>query len=404
MSIQVLKPPMTAGQAFGQSLSEGFQEHFAGNVKRGSVAGGLKSLSDQATSLTPLEMYQKLWSIPGMDAQTASQIHPLLQKQQINKARSAAARIRGGTTPAGVGGESTLQEQPQDPLQEQPQEPLQRNYFGMELPEDEIQFESERLAEEQGIDPVIAREEIERRHGKRVPREVKNIEQYKSEVKGILNTEKDKGVRDKLGALVKAEGLKRLEAEGSKRPLDRNDVTKLVAEVHDFAKNRNNLSNLGRMYASSVFNRKSTIKKFNAIKNGYEKFGVKGREQFREDLISYNKLSAPTASRMAFPYSTGMESTLEKIKPSKLHHRKTPESIFENIYKNLTTSDSLLAIGLDLQEKGYDGSAFLNYLEGKTLTGDQNAEISRIPTGINQFKPTLGDIFLETNFFQPKRR
>lgn len=158
----------------------------------------------------------------------------------------------------------------------------------------------------------------------------------------------------------------------------------------NFAKARDRFQAPGRDFWRSLVS-STPLGEIRAAKKAYEEAGAP--EAFLNDLIANRKLSLPYASALAFPPSQELQKTINGIKKANTVE-KIDSDIFRKVLEKATPNDSLQAIALQLQKKGYSPLGFLNLAQENMdrLVPFQQRELENK----GNFQPSLSDILYFT--------
>ena len=382
MSLPVLEPPISRGHSLGLSFVEGMKESFPAALKQGALAGGINKMANDTTSRSPMEEYAMLSSIPGITPETVNQLIPFIKDQRQKRYAESLSKNRQGDI-AGEGGDTGVP-------------------MGVGMKPEQIYQEAQKLMSETGGSLEDATRAVETRNEKDTA--------YANQV--FANRERAKGEFDTtLNNLIQKEGaaayqdiIGELRQDYYDKVIDRvgngEDPTKVATSLSrdllDFAKSRNTLKSLGSDRLSWIYKNSAKKKQISSIRTAYKERDQ--LEQFKNDLVSYQKLSGPVANSIAYPQSSSVKSSINKFSRIRNPFRSDTPNL-ERLAKSLTNQDSLQSIALSLRGKNFDPNKFMDYIadeneKGKiSLSKHQLLELKNRPTS---WVPSLSDILYRT--------
>ena len=361
------------GKSIGQGVSE--------QAERSTLAQGLERIA-QNKGLSEVQRYGQLLRLPG-GAEHASTLIPAIRNQAaLQELRTASPSI--GTPPA-VGSE-------QDRVPEPPQEVSRR----IGTPESIRGRAAERAlrnpAQFPTLESAVAQEE------KEYLNEKANIEQVNEEFQNILSTKLQKGGKesyaDVLGDLQESFRKEAEDAVILGKMSPKEAVRHYTGEALDFAKSRQKLKEVGSLswLSGSREGKKGSLSE---IRKEYEKHDR--LDEYKNDLITYEGLSDPAASRFTYPLSPEVKSAVKSASSigSKLKSTFSYDSIAKKIGNSIQDNDSLLGIAYDLEQNGLSGDKIMSTIQN-LYNKDEiklNSRQARELQSSRNFRPTMNDVY-----------
>ncbi len=392
------------GGGLGAGAGQGLAESVPKEVERVRLSQGLKNLGQDFSNLTPIEQISKLVSIPGMNAQTAMAFIPYLKEQQSRKAlEQRAGQDKGNVSQIGEGKGKT----------ELPSQMLESPRATIRLGPEELLQEANKLA---SLYPGLNDEQLkakakefdEERVGK-AKEQAALADKGESEFNRLTDLFLHKKENEKFADIIgemQGEELRKIR----RRVLDENISPFTAAEeaskdMLNFAKSRQQLRT---NKAALIFGGKSGEKVLKDLQNARPEYAKRGQlENFRNDLITYHKLTPENAARIAYPESEDIKPVINSL--PRTHREKTGSSSvpsiglgpkqkltdtqIENIAKKMSKQDSPKTIALSLLKKGYDGGDFIERLKNYADDNDFSDRQKRDLTSLED-RYSLGDIQL----------
>lgn len=393
MAFQSIPQSSFAG-SLGRGVGQGLSEQLPKEIERIRLSQGLKNLGADTANLSPLEQVSKLAAIPGMNMQNIGAFLPYLQQLQGRKALEQKAGMASKV--------------PEGQKQEVAKEPSYRDRMESQdflVPKNEQQI-YQRANELAKLNPNITEQEAisqaQSEDARRIQADTaleskRNLIQ--NEVNSAAETWLQKQGNQQFGDIIgelKSDYIDKAINKSLAKGVSPYQAGKEAArDMLDFAKTRGQLrTNRAAIFAGG----KSGDKVLKDIKNARSEYEKRGQlENLRNDLINYHDLSPEEADSIAFPVSKGEKSYIDsfpKTLKSKLGMRSTKElseDQIDGIIKRMTNEDSVKSIALDLMERGYSGSAFIEQM--KERKDDLTPRQARDLTTFSE-RPTLGDIQL----------
>jgi len=415
----------------GEGLGKGLSEQLPKEVERYRLSQGLQDFEKKHATSTPFQQAAYLYGIPGMTEEKASNLIRL--NEEANARRQAIEEGERNRTPTGEQKTNNFNQQPQQNINQTnilpPSVEPKSNLKSIVTPESEkaIQTPILKPTPEQ-IRPLAATlmrespnlyrtpqqgyEEAERRlnaenaqiQGQQAAATAQ--QGLANQVKGIFN--------EKLGQKLQKGGTETFsdvigDIQNDYQNLAEDAVAngKMTAkeaadhyskEALVLAKALTNLKTLGE---KSIFTGSRTANKeaIDSVRKKFEKIG-RGRE-FADYLVSTQNLSMPYARNIAFPIKNNKElnNDLAKIKTQRYHTSDNGQKeikIANDLSSKIKDTDSLLAIGLQLQNKNYDPQSFMSEIKKLNETKKislSDMQLDEFEKGVN-FAPTMGDYYL----------
>ncbi len=434
------------GKAFGQGLGEQIPKE----VERYRLSEGLKNFEQEAGGLTPLQQQARLSAIPGITPQMIQSFGDLAKQQGIrgaygqlgqrgNRGESISASgeqqiptemldkimgtgRKGPSEMANSAGDNVPRDssgQPQivdkNPLRPEAQP---RNPWTAERRNEEIsqvyqdfpwvnQQEAQSIAADNEARELAQPEAEQKKDAylKGVQKEAnqKFMEQLQTKLDRIPHaTLKDENVfRDISGDMLV--NLQR----GMERDLRTNPnismddiVNKWTNKASDLAKANIDLeTEANKIGLDNIFNKDRTLQKI----KGYQKIfaNADNSEEFSKKLQTLYHLSPQGAATEAYPVSSGVQSFLSGVTPTKVAKIKdaaaNSRSYATEIEKHLTSKDSIQGIARELSNRDalFDQDEFFQQLtadlDNIRLTPRQQREVAK---GARDRVSTWGDVFV----------
>ena len=424
MAQQIIENPGSVFGRLGAGLGKGLAEQLPKEVERSRLSSGLDKFKKESLSKSPLEQAVDLYKIPGFTAEMGYTLAPLLQQQ----------RSREGTVKYGKGAEPGAQQPGQAPNDMQRgAQGVQPQTQGAKAPQSITNLETEAATRQPNYPPTtpeinaLAAELVQSQ-----PDLFPNREAAVAEASNLLNDEynRKKALKEqsaindadktwidneiaKQAGEVNAgkyaqEEYQKLRDEAYQE-VGQGKKTKLEAareakdKILELDKTITSLKNIDAKW----FPKPEAAKK--ALENIREKF--KGKEELLSNLLTSEwGLSPHYAKILSNPIKENKEinNQLSKLKTEHLggaeyiknadkgYPRET--KIANDIASHLKPNDSLLAIALELHNKGYNEIGFIDEINrlrkaGKiSLSEPQINELKKTP----QVRPSMNDYYYFT--------
>jgi len=395
MSIQVLEQQGNVFGRIGKGLGKGLSEQLPKEVERSRLSKGLRELGQQK-DLTPFEQVSRLYSLPGMTPEIASNVVPLLQ-QQLQKQEFQKRDIRKPLDQVSI----QKSESDMTPIPRR----LQEDYLRPSTQEQINQRAEELFISQPNLYRTVeaAREQAQKEESRRLAQD-QSIENLQTKLKDRFDKSlSDLLQKNKLGSLdqVPGEIQRKYLEQMEERVLDKGESFQKVADEFsrkglEYAKANQKLKTIGRGLGDSTADLKRSI---NDVRKVYEDSDA--LNLMRNDLIAYNGLSPEAASTLTYPISKNkqLEQKLDGISKNARYRAENPKSyakIVEEVGKNIKPGDSINSIAMFMRKKGYDPQQVKNriyqeYEQGNiSLTNEQREEAKETTS----FFPYLSDILL----------
>lgn len=397
------------GAGLGQGLGQGLSEQLPKEFERARLSQGLKSLEGdlQKGNLSPFQQLTRLSEIPGMNIEKINALLPFIQQMQGVRALQQKAGVGAGQqVPGRVDQESkgvgSKEARPKGSLRQR----LEMSDFAM--PRDEKQI-YQRAADLNRINPSLSEQEAISQAQSEDTRRVQSDQALfnrtkliESEFDRLTNLYTQKAGNEKFRDIIGEMQGQYLDT-AMNRALDQGvspyTAAKDAAEdLLDFAKDRQQVRS---NKASFVFGKggSDVLKDLNKSRKAYQKRDQ--LENFRDDILVANDLSPEEADKIAFPVTQGVEKKINSLPKQRLSSRSIlpkkalSDQQVDSIASKITPEDSVRSIAMNLNEKGYDGRAFLEQVK-KYADSHPDALDERQQRDITTFspRPTLGDIRL----------
>jgi hypothetical protein len=369
----------TAGHNFGQGISEQIPKE----VEHYRLSQGLKNLQSQK-NLSPSEFYTQAASIYGTTPEMHRQLGELARERQRGENFVSKSKIEEEAKPTFMNPKKG--ENPETDITKAPSITKARGIEATTKPFIPRQYEEIRNAAAQSYEsnPAFYKNDPQNAINEQV--QIDQQENNRSlalqgERKGqqdVQNTVKS-GVNNQIQALkadIPANVKSKLEDEAIKSVLSKEDggeglteqeaLKKYGAKADEISRDYNSIKALGNysFIAQNPENARSSID------NLREKFKERDDlENFADTLIAKNGISTPKGYYLAYKLSENKPLNNFLVKLPEAHRTATEDPKFETLkiapkiasmMEDKVTSP--LAIYEELNSKGYDGDAFLNYL------------------------------------------
>jgi len=392
MSIQILPEEGSVFGRLGRGLGEGLSAQLPKEIERLRLSSGLSKLSESRET-DPLKRLAQLHAIPGMTPQLAEQAQKYLQSSQLRQAYAAEQPGQAGISQEPRRQQGVPSDQKELPpkfgqnlanyLVPSTQEELGKQAADIETRSGIPFQEALQLAEQSDVKRLQSQTDFEQRA-------TLGANALKSYVEGVIQ---------KSGAGVYGDTPGELLADYEVRT--KNDIANGMSpdqaarksgdELLNFAKARNKLKVSGPSRWDALVSGETSLKELKAAQKVYDKAGHP--EMFMNDLITYQKLSLPYASELAYPPDPNASSFFKALPSSGLKGKGATE-VYQETLRKLKPQDSLQTFALELNRKGYDGKRFLSYAaeNASGLNGRQTRELQEI----GNFQPSFSDILYFT--------
>ena len=362
--VQILEQQGNIFGRIGKGLGKGLAESIPKSIERGQLSAGLKQLQNQPNG-TPFEQASYLQSLPGATPEMINSVLPLLQQQAaVNEARQLQQKPSSVSPQAnaGVGQQNATPIEKFERLKSTPEAIREGavNYlnkypakFKNNLAAAEAQYKEDALNQESKINKVR--------------------EFFDKATPQLLNADPNGEVADKFREKAEEQVLSgKMTADQAGREYSK--------KMLDFDKSRDKQITQGLSWWDNLFSA-NPLKKLQAAKKAYQEAELP--ELFRNDLITYQKLSPQGASEIAVPLTPKSESFFKKLK-------RGDSNAYNEALNNLTEKDSVLNFAKQLDIKGYDPQKFLDMVQEKEdLQPFQIRELQ----DRNKLNPSIGDLF-----------
>lgn len=364
----------------GSGIGRGLADQIPKEIERSRLQSGLKEVG-QAKDQTPFQQFAALSSVPGVTPQMIQSGSELLRQQA--RGQALAQQNRPKESPFPQRQQQTQSQKPSDVpslTKEDVFAKAQEGYIPPTIEErDSIAgeaynsnpafFANDPQKAIDWADSKIAQEE-----------KIAQANQIKHEnlskiQDNVINRLKDQSSR--LNAEIPAELYSKIEDEAIQATKTKKEGGKGLTEQQAIKEYGEKLNNASRDFAKinevgdwgiSLRPAKDSLRSLKELQNTMEKLGQ--TDNFAKKLISQNKLSPKLAYAIAEPVSKipELNSTLAKIPPIVNTRSEDPkyetQKIAPVLSKFLKENEkaSPLAIAHELEKKGYDVSAWLQYV------------------------------------------
>lgn len=415
--VQIKQAPLWSriGTGFGQGLGDQLPKE----IERSRLQSGLKDLENQK-DLTPFQQFSRLSSIPGINPQMIQSGAELLRQQGISQGLqngSAAPNAQPQASPFDQYAKKLSENAPSGVTTPAGTKATIENY----IPKDRQQILA-RAGELQKENPGLYNNPNDAIHGAEQEEATKQAQSQ-----ALQNQRKNQlGVQDRveqqldqqkqtLGANVPGEVFEEVRQEA----LD--DVKNGATEEEASRKAGEKLNNISKQYQALktvgdldyMFRDKQDIKRnLKQIRNGFKERG--DLENLASKYVSENGLSPGKAAYLAYPPSEikDLNNELTRLPNINDERRKLvkttmmsfddidkkisqdAEKTFEKLAKAMGKDGSPLAIGEELNSKGFDRDAWLNYVDRNQKKLDLSQRQGRELEKPKSMFPTLNDNWL----------
>lgn len=367
---------------FGSGLGQGLSEQIPKEMEHYRLSQGLQKLQ-QEKNLSPTEFYTKAASIYGSTPEMQRQLGELSRERQRGENFIKKGKIEEESKPTFLPKENKSSEN--TPKSENPSITTPRGIEATTKPFIPRQWDELRNAAARSYEANPAFYNYEPQRAIEEQRQIDQQEESRSKAlqgerlgqQNVQNTVKT-GLSDQISALkaqVPATVASELEdqainsvlpiQDGGEGLTEQQALKKYGKMADEISRDYKSLDTLGNY--SFLANDPKTARSI--INNLQEKFQERDDlENFADTLISKNGLSAPKAYYLANPISKNkpLNNVLAKLPPIQKTSSEDPEfetkKIAPIIAKAMGEKGSPLAIYEELNSKGYDGNAWLDYL------------------------------------------
>ena len=335
--VQVL--PEGEGNIFGRigsSLGKSLAEQVPKEVERYRLSKGLERLTKQANegNLSPLETISKLYGIPGLSPEAAGSILPYLKAQE---GRSQRIQTEPGTMSTGEPTAKSIKPERQQSYSERLNAGTFLQGFSPEEKQQKISefLKARPFATEEEAIAKIDKQEADRiafdsslnAKKERIEKEVGNLINEFTQKKG------NEVYGDITGRLQQGTYIPKAISDVLDKGLgERQAALKVANDALEFAKSKNKIKEFGRGLGIGPSSSKQSL--YNSLKEARKAYEDRGLIQdFRDDLISYQKLSPEWANYFAYPISQNSELKKDLDSISYVTHVKERLGVGGNIDK-----------------------------------------------------------------------
>lgn len=415
--VQILNDPYS-GNAFGRigkGIGKGLSEQIPKEIERGRLSSGLKKL-EQEKDLDPMQFFTRAATLPGASPQLIESLGKLARQRMQGKALEGFGEKGPKEFPGTQGNAPNRSEQglPSSITTRNPIDETLNPYIPMGG--DQILAEAGRRYNENPAlfenDPQKAIQFVESQD-QREQSISKALQDQRSKEQDVQSTvvKSLKDQFDRLGANVPSDIYSKIEDEAVNAVRSKKDGGKGITEYQAAKEYGDKLDRISKEYnavdslGTWSLSAKKAKENASAIKSLQTKFKDRGDlENFAKQLTSKNKLSPLLAYNLAYPNSQYPELNRELSKLSNPSQaggkaerpliRAKTEKIAPNLAEHLGQA-SPLSVALDLENKGYDPLAWMNYLRKNrdklNLSERQGRELDIAPSRLN-----LNDAWLST--------
>ena len=440
--VQVINDP-TRGSILGRvgaGIGRGLSEQLPQEIERGRLSAGLKQFEQESANLTPMQQLARLSAIPGITPQMIQSFGELGKQQatfgnfsnrQRREAREipteatgqgATASIRNVPFQATQGKGSQINQLDQAANQEvgAPQVNLMNPLREEALPA--IPWTAERRYDE--IDylhnqfPNKSLPEIEQMATENEQRELsqpaaqRSRDKYLQEQQDLLdekftgylskNLEKEPGketYKDVSGEMLNnAKRIMERELRENPKATADDIAFNMAKKLGNLARTKTQFKKLaGTTGVSNILHKDATLDKLKQYQKIFKETG--NLREYQNDLVTEFHLTPHGAASIAYPLEKGVQEQIKRHKTSSLFN--APENSRKaaiDVYKYLSSNDSLLSIARALQNKDpyFDQREFFSQLaedqDDLRLNQRQRDEIAE---GANtRYTRSWGEIFV----------
>lgn len=404
----------------GTGIGKGLSEQVPKEIDRYRLAEGLKKLGENK-DLTPFQRFAELSSIPGITPQMVQSGADLLRQEaksnsfknfetpKTNETKSVSfPQFNSGQISSGGAAPSITQEAPLEQIQQgfiprdtdqiisdaQKRYNENPNFFDND-PKKAIEFEESAEERRKSINEAYQKKHenlsnVQDNVVKRLRNHAENL--------GATGANATSPVPANVYSLVEDKAIQatKPKKDGGKGLTEQQAMKEYGKELDEISRQYSNINSIGN-WGITGRPAKDTLRNLRNIQNDFEKRN--DTRNMAAQLISVNKLSPQMAYSISEPVSKspeinkilksiptleGTETLFETVKdPDSI--QKTIE-ISEKILPFINGKGSPLAIGYELEKKGYDLRTWLDYVEKNkhrlnNFTTQQNEQLSMpIPT------------------------
>lgn len=389
--VQVIDTGGSVAGRIGKGFGKGLAEQIPKDVNRYLLSSGLQKLAS-STETNPMKQLASLYSIPGITPEIANQAQEYLRGQaSINEAKAEEERNKAKPP-------ISAEAQPTDANVQRSVSSVQPT--GKQPSPSRLQGTPEAIRAG-GLEytkkypnryrNIASAEERYREDLANQNKQIQHInDRFKTVGEQLLQKYGKETYQSVLGELQRDFERKAEDAVLSGKMSETEAADHYTTKMLDFAKARNKLQTKGPDKWKAVFgNGKEELK---AAKKAYD--DADKPEAFLNDLVTYQKLSLPRASELAFPLSKDESEYLKSLKVSAGKGFGDQGKVYQQALDRLSEEDSLQNVALQLYKKSYSPQDFLKYVQnsGKELTPFQERELQ----SIGSFQPSLSDILYFT--------
>lgn len=396
MAQYIKQAPLSA--RLGTGLAKGLAEQVPKEIERNRLASGLKSLEEQK-GLTPFQQFSRLAAIPGITPQMLQSGSELLRQQARGQALADFQNQQNAPKPSPFPFNNKIASESKFPsiTQEKPLEQIQEGYipptieerdaiageaynsnpaFFANDPQKAIQWADDKIAQEEKINAAYLRKH-------------QNLNAIQDNVINRL-----KAQSDRLQTQVPAEVYSRIEdeaiqatkpkKEGGRGLTEQQAMKEYGEKLNDFSKDWSKIPTWGT-WGLTQRSANETLRSMNTVQRKMEEAGA--TDLFAQQMQKDNQISPKLSFAIAQPVKNipNLSSYMKSLKPvpgygkflsqsmgrgnpsggwssgkSKQETLKIAPELAKFVKENEKASP--LAIGYELEKKGYDLRTWLDWL------------------------------------------
>lgn len=387
--VQEITPRGSVFGRLGKSLGEGIEKSLPREAERGRLSSGLQKLG------LPSEL-AGLYGLPG-----GKEIAPYVT-DYLSSQREGSLYDQPESQQPRISEAEELHPVREKPITGIPK--YDRNASNYLTPTDPqlLGQKAEALRKEKGISFTRAKQFLEDQDAKRIQAE-QAFESRATMGKNLFDEDLTLLLqKEGQGKYADLEGLQQkkyqtlVDQDISAGISPKQAANTRAKEAFEFAKARQKVKNIGSEKWFSGGTRSAKKAALMEDRKQYKK--ADALETFKNDLITYQGLTSPAASYLAFPPQENSE--LQSAIKASISDKKVGTGILDdkkvsNIVSKIRPDDSLQAIAFEIQNKGASGASFMERVaklaeQGKVkLSPEQEAELGSVP----DFKKNLSDVY-----------
>lgn len=430
--VQIIPQDPNPWGRFGAAIGQGLSESVPKEIDRYRLSSGLRDLSKNANSLSPLEAYSQAASIPGITPAMLQALPEIIRQQKMGQGLSNSAnQRRNGQQGGGSGGQGNQQNpfQNQTSSEKNPTETssvtttkgveattkpyIPPTYDDILARAGELYQQNPQLypTPESAMKGAVDEAQANQARNVALQNQRSGEQEVQSRVQKELSDQASRAevkVPDEVYTDLENRAIEEVRSGQKTERQAAVDAKKELAEISRQYQDIDNLGTAKILTRSPSENKKS----LRSIRDEFEKRN--DLRNFASKLVATTNLSPSKAAYLTYPASKDVSKVLSGLKELKTTYDKTttlPNIVDDetrdiatlnaamkiaptNAKKSLSQNDSLLAIAEELKSRGYNPNVWMDYVDKrKEKLNLSDLQLQELRKDRN-FTNTLNDLWM----------